>query len=440
MVFLLQSKHTVAEEPDILNSIQEVSFFGIPMIILLGISAFFSGSETALFSLSSEDRRQLGAHRRVAGLLAILQENPSGLLTSILFGNLIVNILFFSTGAAAASRWSAQRGEWVEAAAGLIILLSVVLFGEIMPKAVGMMHPSGILSFAALPLRAWFLWTAPFQNLVHRLLDRFQLSGSEPAGSPDITPGELRELLDAVRHEPGFGRREKEVVEDIVILSDRRAREIMTPRTSTFRCSLDTDINKLLAEARRQKHRRVLVYRDREDDPLGYLRIQDLVFATESSPEIEPLLRPLVFVPETCRIDGLLRDFIEKDWSVAGVVDEYGGLAGVISMDDILAEVVGGIEEEHSAEVVQLDETTYRLNGQLPIRSWRELFIGLLPEPEVEQMAFDTLGGLMISRLGRMPRPGDSVMVCNLQLTVESLFRHRIATVLLHLQQPEGGE
>jgi len=420
-----------------LNLFLEQIFLIIPMGILLLFSAFFSGAETALFSLSSEDRRQLVAHRRAARLLAILQQNPSGLLTSILFGNLIVNVLFFSTGAAAASRWSAQRGGWVEAAAGLIILLSVILFGEIVPKAVGMIHPSGVISFTALPLRLWFSWTAPFRNLIRRLLDRLHLSGSEPAGSPGITPGELRELLDAVRHEPGFGRREKEIVEDIVTLSEIRAREIMTPRTHLFRCPLDRDVHKLLDEARRQEHHRVLVYRDREDDPLGYLRIQDLVFTTESSPEIEPLLRPLWFVPETCRVDGLLRDFIEKDWSMAGVVDEYGGLAGVITIEDILAEVVGDVEEEGSAGVVQLDETTYRLNGQLSIRSWRELFTGLLPEPEVEQLAFDTLGGLVISLLGRMPRPGDSVTVCNLQLKVEAVSRRRIATVLLHLQQPE---
>jgi len=420
-----------------LNSIQEQIFLIILMGMLLLLSAFFSGSETALFSLSSEDRRLLGAHRRMEKLLAILQRNPSDLLTSILFGNLIINVLFFSTGAAAASRWSAERGEWVEAAAGLIILLSVILFGEIVPKAVGIMHPSGVLSLAAVPLRFWFSWTAPFRNLIRRLLDWLHLSGSEPTGSPGITPGELRELLDAVRHEPGFGRREKEVVEDIVTLSDVRAREVMTPRTDLFRCPLDTDANQLLERACRHEHRQVLVYRDREEDIQGYLRIQDLFFTTELSSGIEPLLRPLVFVPETCRVDSLLRDFMAKEWSVVGVVDEYGGLAGTITLEDILSEVVGDIEEEGGTEVLQLDETTYRLSGQLSIRSWRELFTGLLSELEVEHLAFDTLGGLIISMLERMPHPGDRVSLCNLSLTVETIYRRHIGTILLHLELPE---
>ena len=146
------------------------------------------------------------------------------------------------------------------------------------PKAVWMTHPLGVLSFTASSLRIWFSWTVPFQNLIRRLLARLYLSDTEPSGSSGITRGELHELLDAVRHEPGFGQREREIVEDIVTLSDVRAREIMTPRTDLFRCSVDADLNRLLEEARCHEHLRVLVYRDREDDPLGYLRVQDLFF------------------------------------------------------------------------------------------------------------------------------------------------------------------
>jgi len=122
---------------------------------------------------------------------------------------------------------------------------------------------------------------------------------------------------------------------------------------------------------------------------------------------------------------------------VVGVVDEYGGLAGTITLEDILSEAVGDIEEEGGTEVLQLDETTYRLSGQLSIRSWRELFTGLLSELEVEHLAFDTLGGLIISMLERMPHPGDRVSLCNLSLTVETIYRRHIGTILLHLELPE---
>jgi putative hemolysin len=423
-----------------LNSIQAVSFFVIPMGILLMLSAFFSGAETALFSLSSEERRHLASHRQVASLLALLRRNPSGLLTSILFGNLVVNVLFFSTGAAAAARWGAERGEWVEAVAGLAILILVILLGEIIPKAIGVTHPSGVLFFAAVPLRFWFSWTAPFRTGVHWLLEWLHLNENEPSREMNITSGELCELLDAVRHEPGFGLHEREVIEDIINLSDVRAREIMTPRISVFRCSLDVDVDKLLDEARRHEHRRVLVCRDGEDELLGYVRLRDLFFAPNPPETIQPFLRLLNFVPETCRADCLLHDFMENRWELVGVVDEYGGLAGIVTREDILSEVAGDMEEEIDGQVVQLDNATYRLSGQLPIRSWRELFAGRLIEPDVEHLAFDTLGGLIISILGRMPCVGDSVSVCNLQLKVESISHRRIASVLLHLQTSEVDE
>jgi len=420
-----------------LNFIQEISFFVIPMGILLLLSAFFSGSETALFSLSSEDRRRLGDHRQVAGLLAALHKNPSGLLTSILFGNLVVNILFFSTGASAAIRLGAARGEWAEALAGLLILILVILLGEIVPKAAGVTRPSLILSLTATPLHLWFLWSAPFRNIIQKLLERLRLSAAEPASLKTITSGELRELLDAVRHEPGFGQQEKEVIEDIITLSEIKAREIMVPRTNVLRYPMDTEVSELLKEARSQKSHRILIYRDREDDLIGYLRLQDLFFASTSSLPIEPNLRPLIFVPETCRADRLLCNFMEKGWDLAGVVDEYGGLSGIITIENILSEVVGEFPEERGTQVVQLNENTYRLSGQLPIRSWRELFTGLLSEPDIEHLAFDTLGGFIISILGRMPNPGDSVTVSNLQLRVEAVSRRRITTVQLHLQSPE---
>lgn len=420
-----------------MNSIHEVIFLVAPMGVLLFLSAFFSGSETALFSLSSEDRRQLGAHRQVSSLLTLLQHNPSGLLTSILFGNLIVNVLFFSTGAAAASRWSAERGEWVEAAAGLAILISVIIFGEIVPKAVGINHSSFVLRFVALPLRLWFDSTRLFRRLISVILRVFRLQGETPASESCLTPGELKELLDAVRHEPGFGSQEKEILEDIVNLSDVRVREIMVPRVRVLRKSVHADRAQILEEARAGEYSHVLIYRDKDDDPLGYVRISDLFFDQSEAHLPESLVHPLVFVPETKRVDLLLREFMAGGWQLVAVVDEYGGLAGIVTVEDLFEEVVGDFEPEKTEEIVKLDDTTYRLQGQLSIRAWRELFTGFLPGQEVEALAFDTLGGLVISLLGRMPRSGDSVTVRNLRMTVESMHHRRVDTVLLHLNDPE---
>jgi CBS domain containing-hemolysin-like protein len=261
--------------------------------------------------------------------------------------------------------------------------------------------------------------------------------GAAAGGRTYLTQGELKELLEAVQHEPGFGHHEKEILEDIVNLPDVRVREVMVPRVKVLRRPLDADRQELLEQARQHEYSHVLIYRDKDDDPLGYVSIRDLFMDEGQTKSLEPFIHPLVFVPETKRADVLLRDFMNFDWQMAAVVDEYGGLAGVVTIEDLLAEVVGDFEPEETAEVQKLDEVTYRLHGQLSIRAWRELFTGFLPGQEIDTLAFDTLGGFIISLLGRMPHPGDSVSIRNLQLVVETMHHRQIGSVLLNLSEPE---
>jgi putative hemolysin len=408
------------------------------MPVLLALSAFFSCSETALFSLSPESVRGLRGHKRLNELLALLHADPTGLLTAILFGNLIVNVLFFCTGAGAVGRLAAGHGEWIEALGGILVLLTVILFGEIIPKAIGITHPSGVLLVAAVPLKSWFYFTRPFRLAIRWLLERAGLhDGFASGGQTYLTRSELKELLEAVQHEPGFGSHEKEILEDIVNLPDVRVREVMVPRIRVLRRPLDTDRSELLELGRLHQNNHVLMYRETDDDLLGYVSIRELFLNAGPSGTLEPFIRPLMFVPETKRADVLLRELMAGDWQMAAVVDEYGGLSGTVTLEDLLAEIIGDFEPEKSAQIQKLDEVTYRLSGQLPIRAWRELFTGFLPGQEIDTLAFETLGGFVISLLGRMPHPGDSVSVRNLELTVEAVQHRRIGTVLLRLNEPE---
>ncbi len=421
-----------------MNSIHEYMFSLLLMLALLALSAFFSCSETALFSLSPDAARRLRSHRRIDDLLTLLHKEPSGLLAAILFGNLVVNVLFFCTGSEAAGRLAQGRGEWFEALGGVLILLMIILFGEIIPKAIGITHPSGVLHITAAPLRSWFYFTRPFRLFIHWLLKRIGLhEGSVSSRGTYLTQGELKELLDAVQHEPGFGSHEKEILEDIVNLPDVRVREVMVPRVRVLRRPLDTDLAEMLDQARQHEYSHVLIYRDKDDDPLGYVNIRDVFMSSVQAGSLEPLIKPLIFVPEMKRADVLLREFMTHDWQIVAVVDEYGGLAGVVTIEDLLAEVVGDFEPEKVDEIQKLDDVTYRLHGQIPIRAWRQLFTGFLPGQEVDTLAFDTLGGFVVSLLGHMPHPGDSVSVRNLQLTVETMHQRRIGTVLLRLNEPE---
>ncbi|QHI70296.1 hemolysin family protein [Tichowtungia aerotolerans] len=421
-----------------IDFLQQNMIFAVSMTVLLLCSALFSGTETALFSLTPENARRLSSHRQAGYLVEILRRNPSDLLSAILFGNLIVNILFFCTGAAAAGQWGGQHGAWGEAVGGVVVLLLVIFLGEIVPKAIGVSHPIMILGVTGAFLVAWFKVSRPFRILIDRILRLFRLGGALPVAEAGLTTEEFKELLDAVRHEPGFGVREKVILEDIVNLPDIRVREIMIPRVQLFSKDESSSKEEILREARSGEYSHVFVYKDQDDDLLGYVKIRELYFCQDQK-GLEALIHPLMFVPETKRADQLLKEMLDGGWPLAAVVDEYGGLAGMLTLEDLFAEVVGDFEPADDA-VLQLDRNTYRLDGQLPIRAWKELLTGILPGQDVQALAFDTLGGFVISLLGRMPRCGDVVFVRNLRLTVETMQHRRIQTVLLHLNPPEALE
>lgn len=407
---------------------------------LLLVSSFFSGAETALFSLSSDEARGLSSRKRVCRLLHTLENHPDELLTSILLGNLLVNILFFCSGAALTGQWSAQFGGWFDAVGALLILLSVILFGEIVPKAVGVAHPQGIVKVSAAPLYAWYWLTSPFRRLIGYILRIFRLQAKRIAEEEKgLTPAELRELLDAVQEEPGFGAQEKDILEDILILPDLRAREIMEPRTRLPRKTRTSSPKEMLEDARRYNSRYVFVFGNKEDDLLGCIPTAALLL-NQDKESAHDLINPVPFIPETRRVDLLLKDFLAKNWNVVAVVDEYGGFSGVVTLEDIFSEIVGDFPEDGLSEMEQLDKGTYRLSGQISVRSWRELFMGMMPEPEAGNLAFDTLGGLIISSIGRVPSAGDQVVIRNLCLTVEEVRRARVVRVRVELKEQGGAQ
>lgn len=404
------------------------------MAVLLALSAFFSGSETALFSIRPDMRGRILRQRRtrVARLVAA---EPGDLLSSILLGNLAVNILYFCTGAAWASQAAASRSGWIEALAGTAILLSVIALGELAPKAIGVNQPERFLRTVSLPLWCWFRVTSPACRILQRLLSAWHLQ--TPVAESTLNASELRELIRAIQDEPGFGTREKQLLEGLVVLPDVRVREIMVPRVQVARCPVQADRERLLAEALKYRARYIVIYRDREDEPVGYIGLHEVLAQGEGQEPLSstPMRQPL-FVPETMRADELIRRMLEEKSGFVAVVDEYGGLAGTVSLDRI-PPVLFDAPAAGRERIEQIDESTFRLDGGLPVRAWRDLFQGFLPGPEIEAMAFETLGGLIASLLGRMPRAGDRVAIRNLLLTVESVEQRRIGRVLLHLSTGE---
>jgi len=408
------------------------------MVLLLLLSAFFSGTETALFSLTREQVKRLrGQGHHVEKTLALLAENPSGLLIAILFGNLVVNILFFSLSVVVAVGFGRRYGEWWEAVAGVAVLMLVILVGEIFPKAAGISFPERVVRFNSLPLRGWFHFLGPVRRVLEIIVRRL-----EPAEQHDnrLNADELKMLIDATRHDPTFGKQEKAIVEDIVNLPGIRVRELMVPRVRQLFRRADAPADEALLAAAELELELIPVYEENEDNIVGVVEVKELFASDELARPLRDFAHPARFVPETKYADEMLREFLAEGLRMVCVVDEYGGLAGTVCMEDLLEEVVGEFDAMEVPPVEQLGESTYRLQGSLGIREWRSLFIGFLPDEVVRTLALDTVSGLVVSLLKRIPKPGDVAQVRNLSFTVEQVRSNRIESVLLELSADgEGG-
>lgn len=426
----------------------------IGMAGLLGLSGFFSGSETALFSLRRSEIDELGRrHPRRARLILSLLRRPDELLVSILFGNLVVNVLYFSLGAHAASMLGGRTGAAV--AAGSFVAL--LLFGEMLPKAVAAGSPRAAARLVALPLWTFFATIGrlavrgarPILRTVNALAGRRR--GPEALGQE-----ELKMLVDLAEGAGTISGLEADMLAGVVTLSEVRVRELMTPRVDALFVPVSARPEEALKELAKRDIRCAPVFDWGIDNVIGLVEAGDLLAARNKEPSglageeaasaaggVRPFVREVAFVPEGARAAAALERFRDEGLSFAVVVDEYGGASGVLTLEDlaegalgeaVLAAAPGGLP------AVRRDELTgaYILSGDLSVRDWAALF-GVKAEPG----QFETLGGLVVSLLGRVPREGDVVRLGNLRFTVTAMRGRRVEEVSLELEgppEPPGGE
>jgi len=237
------------------------------MALLLCCSAFFSGTETALFSLSPEQIKKLRSHgHHVERMLHQLAENPTGLLIAILFGNLVVNILFFCISAVLTLHIGQRYGGWWQAVASAGVLFVVILVGEILPKAVGISFPEQVVRLNAMPLWSWFRVMGPVRGGLELVVNRL-----EPSSQHDnrLDSEELKMLIEATRHDSTFGKQEKAIVEDIVNLPEIRVRELMVPRVEQLFRRKDALVGETLAEVAEREMELIPIYEEAEDNIVG---------------------------------------------------------------------------------------------------------------------------------------------------------------------------
>ncbi len=398
------------------------------------LSAFFSGAETALFSLRPEDLSGgKSATAPSSRLMLKLLEHPSRLLTTIVFSNMAANLLFFSVSYFLIVTSTRPLPAYAPPLLAAGSLLFVIFFCEIVPKnlAVAFSRPFG--SVASYPIYAiqTLLWPvlAPIERLTSAL------STLLTRAMPEQPPPEADELQMLVEFSEKEGLVEEDVGEmiaKVLELSDIAVREILVPRVDLVCFHVETAPETVEKLFRESKHTLLPVYEGGMDNMAGVVHVRDFFFSNKNSP-IRELIRPVPFIPESASAEDALHRMRTEQCRMVFVVDEYGALEGLITIEDIIEEIVGEIGDEYDVAapvpVEKLADTRYRLRGDLGIREWKKIFS---PGTESDIPA-DTVGGLIMTLLGRIPATGDTVTYENLSFRVESIQGRRIKYVILEL-------
>jgi len=401
---------------------------------LLGLSAFFSSSETALFGLSRVERQELAG--RGAGAAHRLLDDPRALLATILFGNLVVNVLFYATATVLALEASARWGAGAGAAFAFAGLALVVLFGEVTPKIVAVAARETMARIEAMPLLAFHYAITPVRAFLAWVMARIEPRAPARA---HLDADELRMLVDLAGKHGALAPGERRLVEEAVGLSTLRVREIMVPRVDMVACEGSMPARRLLALAAQHTVTRLPVYRNSLDEILGVAHVREVLRAGRSDAHASEFARPARFVPESLGAAALHAELRAAGEEMAVVVDEYGGTAGLVTLEDTLEAVIGRLDDEFDAPeppaVREVAPGRYVLAGDLAISDWEDLF-----DIDVGELPVDRLGGLVTALLGRVPARGDRVRFRNLRFTVERMRGRRVAEVHIELDTNDGKE
>ena len=407
-----------------------VTFKLVLMGLCLLLSGFFSSSEASLFSLTPLHLHKMREERfPFFSSVERLLDAPRRLLITIIVGNEVVNIVLSAVATALFISLFGEKGEWLAIAALAPVLF---LFGEAVPKTFGKTYSMRMSSMVA-PLMT-FMQTLAFPAVcVLEKISGFLLGplrARESSQSEALLEVEFRSLVDAGHKEGILDSGQRDLIHRVFELADTPVEDIMTPRVDMFCLPLSTSPQALRREIVEQGYSRIPLYRTGPDDVVGILYARDLLglMAEGKTPaSVEALLRKPYFVPEERRADQLLRDFQKRNMHVAVVVDEYGGISGLVTMEDILEALFGDIYDERDTRerpFHRIDERTLMVSGALSIEDFNGLAGTSIPSDD-----FGTVGGYVLHLFGKLPSRGDEIHADGLHLVVRKVKGTRILSV-----------
>ncbi len=420
------------------------TFNVIALIGLLIFSALISGSEVALFSLTPTDLKQ-GEHiSKNLKIISKLLDNPKKLLATILVANNFINIaiilLFDSLGEIYFS--SLDYYNWFGINVRLVVEVGVVaflilLFGEILPKIYASRNRVKFAKFMAKPLGVLDLVITPFsipmRNITIRIHDRLGKQKS------NLSVDQLSQALELTSDKETTDE-EKKILEGIVSFGNTDTKQVMRPRMDIFALNKEVAYKEILSDIIENGYSRIPVYEESIDKVVGILCVKDLLpYINKTSFEWTSLLREPYFVPENKKLDDLLNDFKHKKNHLAIVVDEYGGTSGLISLEDIIEEIVGDISDEFDDEDLvfsKLDDQNYVFEGRTALKDFYKV-LKLENNTIFENLKGDaeTIAGLLLEISGSFPKRGEVISVDRYAFKVESLDNKRIKQVKLTINE-----
>ncbi len=407
-----------------------------PELVLLGLliatSAFFAAVELSVFSMSNVKVRKLVAEkRRNAVLLDELKKHPQELLSTILVCNNLVNVA--SASIATALTLQIYPGDLGIAIATGAITLAILIFGEITPKSLALKHNETIALFAAPLLKVLVAFFSPLIFVLNSVTGFFvRILGGEGLVQM-VTEDEVKTVVALSAEEGSINRQEKEMIHRIFKLNDIVVEEIMVPRSEIFAIESGTKVRRLDTQML-QHHSRIPVYGADLDEVIGIFYVRDLLdkkFRGKPDLVVDKMMKPPLFVYSNKKIDKLLRELQRKKNHMAIVVDEYGGTVGLVTIEDILEEIVGEIMDESDVEHVikKVKPNEFLVEGQATLDE-----LGKKIGVPLKSEEYDTVAGYIIGAMDRVPKPKDYIVVSNVKFAVEKMDGPKIEWVRVYLR------
>lgn len=406
----------------------------IILIILLFLSAFFSSSETALMALSRLRVRNL-VNEKVKGAKTLdrLLNNPTRLLSTILVGNNLVNI---GASAIATSLAISKFGSTgVGIATGLMTLM-VLVFGEVTPKSFAANNAEVIAIKVAKPLDILSKIFMPITVILMGITRVFvKLFGGDPdEDKPFVTEEDLRTMVEVGHEEGVIESEERNIIDNVFEFRESQVKDVMTTRTDMVAVEEDISYQELISIFKEEQYSRLPVYEGTSDNIIGVIYVKDLVFneISEEEFDVKKYMREPFFTYEFQRISRLFEQLRHKRIALAIVLDEYGGTAGITTLEDLVEQIVGDLEDEYDTvdkQITVINAHEFITEGMVKIEDLNEQL-----HLNIDDHEYDTIGGYVFGAFGRMPEVGESIIADNMRFTVQALDKHRIERVKVDIK------